>query len=182
LAVDVARFGDGRSVIGLRQGRLFRILAKYRGLDTVQLTRRVIDFEEREQPDASVVDSDGLGAGVVDQLRDRGFTSGLHEFRGSVPANDATKYFKRRAEVWGLAADWLHAGAEIPDDPELETDLTAVQYGFSAKQQIQLEKKDDMKARGCASPDMGDTLAMTFAVQLRSRHVPRSRADLAWMR
>ena len=67
---------------------------------------------------------------------------------GSVPAEDANKYFNRRAEVWGLAADWLHAGAEIPDDPELETDLTAPQYGFSAKQQIQLEKKEDMKSRG----------------------------------
>jgi hypothetical protein len=172
LGVDVARFGDDRSVIGLRQGRKFQILAKLRGVDTVQLTHRVIAFRESEQPDAVVVDGDGLGAGVVDQLRDRGFSSGLHEFHGAVPAEDSHKYFNRRAEVWGLAADWLHAGAEIPDDPELETDLTAPQYGFSAKQQIQLEKKEDMKSRGCASPDLGDVLAYTFAVKLQSRRVP----------
>jgi phage terminase large subunit len=92
---------------------------------------------------------------------------------------------------WGLAADWLHAGAEIPDDPELETDLTAPQYGFSAKQQIQLEKKEDMKSRGCASPDLGDVLAYTFAVKLRSRQLPAQQlrysdfpgsSQLAWMR
>jgi hypothetical protein len=77
LAVDVARFGDDRSVIGLRQGRQFQILGKYRGLDTVQLTRRVIEFQEREEPEATVVDGDGLGAGVIDQLRDRGFAHGL---------------------------------------------------------------------------------------------------------
>src|SRR5215831_2461581 len=37
LAVDVARFGDDRSIIGVRQGRKYRILGKYRGLDLVQL-------------------------------------------------------------------------------------------------------------------------------------------------
>src|SRR5262252_4287176 len=42
LAVDVARFGDDRSVIGVRQGRHFRILAKLRGLDLVAVTQRVI--------------------------------------------------------------------------------------------------------------------------------------------
>ena len=169
LAVDVARFGDDRTVIGIRQGRQFRILGKFRGLNLVQVARRVIDLQEREQPDATVVDGDGLGAGVVDQIRDQGFGSGLHEFHGGQRPDDVDSYFNRRAEVWGLMASWLKAGAEIPDDPELEADLTGPQYGFSAKQQIQLEKKDDMKRRGCASPDMGDTLAMTFAVKLTSR-------------
>lgn len=49
----------------------------------------------------------------------------------------------------------LKAGAQIPDDPELEVDLTGPQYGYSNKSQIQLEKKEDMKARGLASPDLG---------------------------
>jgi hypothetical protein len=42
--------------------------------------------------------------------------------------------------------DWLTAGAQIPDDPELEVDLTCPQYGYSSKSQIQLERKEDMKA------------------------------------
>ena len=62
--------------------------------------------------------------------------------------------------------DWLQSEAEIPDDPELESDLTGPEYGFSAKQQIQLERKEDMKKRGLASPDCGDCLAMTFAVKV----------------
>ena len=77
---------------------------------------------------------------------------------------DVNKYFNCRAEVWGLMSDWLTAGADIPDDPEIDADLTRVQYGYSAKSQIQLEKKEDMKARGMASPDLGDMLAMTFSV------------------
>ena len=41
--------------------------------------------------------------------------------------------------------------------------------GYSSKSQIQLEKKDDMKRRGLASPDLRDTLAMTFAVRPSTR-------------
>ncbi len=168
-AVDVARFGDDRTVIGIRQGRCFRVLAKLRGANTVETSSKVIECVKAERPDATVVDADGIGAGVVDQLESLGWGRGLHEFHGGARAHDYNKYFNRRAEVWGLTADWLKSTAQIPDDPELEVDLTAPQYGYSNKQQIQLEKKDDMKRRGLASPDLGDTMAMTFAVAVRAR-------------
>ncbi|MGC2474939.1 MAG: hypothetical protein WA485_11435 [Candidatus Sulfotelmatobacter sp.] len=171
LAVDVARFGDDRTVIGLRQGRRFEIFRKFSGLDTVQTAEQVIAYIEKEKPDAIVVDGDGLGAGVVDQLRHRGIGDELHEFHGGARPFDIHKYFNRRAEIWGLMGDWLVAGAQIPDDPELAADLTGPQYGYSNKSQIQLERKEDMKARGMASPDCADTLAMTFSVTVLARMV-----------
>lgn len=166
LSVDVARFGDDQTVIGSRQGRKAVILAKYRGLDTVQVAERVIEWIDKEKPHGTIIDGDGIGAGVVDQLKHRGYTNGLFEFHGGAPANDGAAYFNRRAEVWGSMRDWLMAGAEIPDDAELADDLTGPEYGFSPKQQIQLEKKEDMKSRGLSSPDCGDMLAMTFAVKI----------------
>lgn len=169
LSVDVARFGDDRSVILCRQGRQARTLAKLRGLDTVQVAERVIAFINSERPDATVIDGDGLGAGVVDHLRHRGYRDSVFEFHGGGSPFDSDAYFNRRAEVWGKMCDWLKAGAEIPDDPELELDLTGVQYGYSSKQQIQLEKKEDMKRRGMASPDLGDALAMSFSVTVQPR-------------
>jgi hypothetical protein len=66
-------------------------------------------------------------------------------------------------------ADWLNAGAEILDDPEMEVDLWGTQYGYSSKQQIQLEKKEDMKRRGPASQDLGDALAMSFSVTVQTK-------------
>ena len=72
MACDVARFGDDQTVIGMRQGRKFEVLGKYRGLDTVQVAERIIAFRDKHSPDAIVVDGDGLGAGVVDQLAHRG--------------------------------------------------------------------------------------------------------------
>jgi hypothetical protein len=186
LSVDVARFGDDRTVIGMRQGRVFRVLQKYRGLDTVQTVHHVISIIETEKPDAIIVDGDGLGAGVVDQLRHQGFGNELHEFHGGARAFDANKYFNRRAECWGLMGDWLAAEAQIPDDPEIEIDLTGPQYGYSSKSQIQLERKEDMKARGMASPDLGDTLAMTFSVKVAAPirqlvDIPPNYGEYSWM-
>ena len=66
-------------------------------------------------------------------------------------------------------AEWLAAGAEIPDDPDLAAELVGPQHGYSSKSTIQLASKQDMKARGLASPDRGDALNMTFAVNVLAK-------------
>jgi len=184
LSVDVARFGDDQTAIGWRQGRKAIICGKYRGKDGVWVAEQVIRFIQSERPQAVVVDGDGLGAGVVDHLRYRGHE--VFEFHGGATPNDESMYFNKRAEVWGMMRDWLISGAEIPDDPELEMDLTGLEYGFASGRRnsgtIKLEDKDDMKARGLSSPDLGDMLAMTFGVTLappQHRQAPRKPAS-AW--
>jgi hypothetical protein len=169
LSVDVARFGDDQTVIGLRQGRKFRILGKYRGMDTENVAQRTIEFMEREKPNATVVDGDGLGGGTVDHIKARGFVNGLFEFHGGATPRDPAMYYNRRTEVWGEMRNWLNDGAEIPDDPELDSDLCGPEYSVSrgrSSGSIFLEAKEDMKKRGLASPDCGDCLAMTFGVKL----------------
>lgn len=190
LACDVARQGLDQTVVISRQGRKAVILAKYRGLNNVQVAERVIEFIKSEKPDAVIVDGDGLGAGVVDQIKERGYDSRLFEFHGGMKAMDHNAYYNKRAEVWGLMREWLRNGAEIPDDPELASDLTSPEYSNRGDSGvIQLEKKEDMKKRGLASPDCADALAMTFAVTV----MPKSDAEIpqtvyggqlnsAWMR
>jgi hypothetical protein len=164
LAIDVARFGDDQTVLGIRQGPKLRVLEKLRGLDVIQVAMRAKQHIEAEKPRVTVVDGDGIGAGVVDWLRTYlkwQHPQKLIEFHGGATPGDGDMYFNQRAESWGMARAWL-LDADIPDDPELEADLTGPEYFFSAKNQIQLERKDDMKKRGLASPDIGDMLAMTF--------------------
>lgn len=169
LSVDVARFGDDQTVIGLRRGLNFTILEKLRGFDTFQTGQLVMRFMDEYKPRLTVIDGDGLGAGTVDAIRNlipdwfiRNPNCRLHEFHGGERAHDATEYYNLRAEMWGTMREWLKSG-DIPDDPELEAALTGPTYGFSNKNQIQLEKKDDMKKRGLASPDEADCLAMSFS-------------------
>ena len=172
LGVDVARQGDDRSVVMLRQGRFSRILGIYHGLDTTEVAERCIEHIEAQSPQAVVVDATGLGAGTVDALKHRGFGSKLFEFYGSGKPNDPAAYFNKRAETWALLRDALKAGMQIPDTSEMEVDLTGTEYGYSPKGAIQLEPKDAMKARGLASPDLADALAMTFSVKVAAPYRP----------
>jgi len=183
---DVARFGDNETVIGLRQGRKFEILATYRGLDTVQTAERVIEFKIIHSPDAVIIDGDGIGGAVVDHMRNRGYKDGLFEFHGGAEPNDTQMYFNKRAECWGLARDWLKDTAQLPDDPDLERQLTSVNYGIVQGKvrygTIFLESKEDLKKRGLASPDKGDALCMSFGVKLapKQKQKPPSRPVSSW--
>jgi hypothetical protein len=180
LSVDVARFGDDQTVIGLRQGPKLTILDRVRGQDTMQVAQRVMARMKEHDPRVTVIDGDGIGAGVIDRINEelpsarrmfepdnplhewakRNPNHTLQEFHGGATPQDPFMYFNRRAEAWGKLRGWLET-ADIPDEPEIETDLTGPEYGFSAKNQIQLERKEDMKKRGLSSPDLGDMMAMS---------------------
>ena len=168
LGVDVARFGDDRSIICRRQGRKADFIGKFYGVDTQTLGGKVQEAIDRERPDGVVIDGDGIGGAVFDFLKARGYDRKtlLVEFHGGGTPSDPHKYLNRRAEIWGGMKDWLEGG-QIPDEAEIETDLTGPDYGYHpTKGCLALEKKDEMKARGVDSPDLGDALAMTFAVKI----------------
>lgn len=176
IGVDVARFGDDKTVIRFRRGRDARSMApiKMRGADTTTIASTVNNIILSRQPQGVFVDAGGVGGGVVDQLRAFGHRNVYGIDFGTKPLNAFIKdegmvvYANRRAEMWGILRDWLSFGM-IDNDPELLNDLTGIEYGFTLKDgrdAILLEKKEDMKKRGLASPDDGDALALTFAVPL----------------
>ena len=115
---------------------------------------------ERLKPDAVFVDGGGVGGGVVDRLKMLGYR--VIEVQSGEAAHDPDKYLNRRAEMWGEMRDWLVYGC-IDNDDSLIDDLTGPEYALHLKGQIKIEGKDAMKKRGLASPDDGDSLALTFA-------------------
>lgn len=169
IGVDVARYGDDQSVIFFRKGRDARLIPpiKLRNVDTMQLAARVADEAARYGADAVFVDGGGVGAGVVDrcrQLRVRGLMEVQFGGKSDRVNYDiqSESYANKRAEMWGTMRAWLQTGG-IPDDEELRADLAGPWYFFNPRNEIILEKKEDMKKRGLASPDVGDALAITFA-------------------
>lgn len=174
MGVDVARFGDDSSVICFRRGRDARTVKwiELRGVDTMQLAARVVDEAREHRPDAIFVDGGGVGGGVVDRLRYLHQPVTEVQFGGKsdrslgVADNDAIIYANKRAEMWGSMREWLKGGMIPTDDPALLIDLVGVEYGYvlrDGRDAIQLERKEDMKKRGLASPDKADALALTFA-------------------
>lgn len=166
LGVDVARFGEDRTVLLLRQGRDARSfpLQKFNGLDTMQVAAQVVETINVWNPKKVFVDVGGPGAGVVDRIRQLGYKVFGVDF-GSRP-DDTRRYVNKRTEMWGKMREWLLEGGGIARDPELEIDLLGPNYAFSDKQQLKLERKEDMKKRGLSSPDIGDALALTFAASV----------------
>lgn len=163
MTVDVARFGADQTVIGMRCGRTFVVLGKYRELETTQVAYRVFEWWSKEHPDHLLVDEVGVGAGVVDVLTEMGVE--VIGVNAGVKAMQPNRFLNRRAEMMWLANEWLKEGGMIPPDKELRMDLTSPEYGFSDRtMKVQIEGKDEMRARGLPSPDVGDTLAMSFFI------------------
>jgi len=115
-------------------------------------------------PDVVFVDVVGIGAGVVDRLRQLG-KDNIIEVNFGEKATEDTIYFNKRTECWSQMRDWLPM-ADIPFDKYFKADLTGPEYGFDARERLQLEKKKDMKSRGLDSPDRGDACAVTFAEKI----------------
>lgn len=161
--VDVARFGDDQNVVCIRQGRKVFPLIKWRGVDTMQTSGRIVDLYSTYKPDMIFIDGGGVGGGVVDRVRQLIPSNKVSEVNFGSSPSDQAQYFNKRAEMWGETKNALIAGLELPNDPELCEELPTVEYGFTSKQQIQLEKKEDMKKRGLSSPDCADALCLTFA-------------------
>lgn len=182
--LDVARFGDDASVLQPRKGRDARTIPRkeWRGVDTMTLASDVAAWCNEFRPDALFVDVGGVGAGVFDrliQLRVRnvypvnfGSKGGVASMNG-IEARTANK----RASMYVDMREWLTLGS-IADDADLEADLTAVEYGYTADGAILLEKKEHMKSRGLASPDKADALALTFAHAVAPRRVASSAEEI----
>lgn len=173
IGVDPARFGSDRSVVFKRQGLYAHQPLVYRGLDNMALADKVAQEIERFKPDAVFIDA-GNGAGVIDRLRQ------LHHDVIEVPFSGAPsqpRYLNKRAEMWFELREWLRAGGVIPDVAELKQDLAAPTYKFTPADKIQLESKDDIKARGLPSPDLGDALALTFAFPVYQDRSVRAQAN-----
>jgi len=109
----------------------------------------------------------GYGGGAVDFLREQeGWPIvGVSFATAAKDEDDQTKFVNRRAELWWRLRKWLTEDACLGDldggaADLLREELTAPKYKYTGKDQIQLESKDNIKARVGRSPDYGDALAL----------------------
>lgn len=183
LGVDVARFGDDRSVIKMRRGRDGRTMPaiKLQGADTMAVAAQVMAAIDRMQPDGVFIDEGGVGGGVVDRCRQMGYSVIGVNFGGKADRviDGVPKCANKRAQMWATMREWIRDGGAIEDSRALEMDLTGPLYSYDTHNAIVLEKKSDMKKRGVASPDEADALALTFAYPVVARSTQRMKDQRA---
>lgn len=163
LAGDIARFGSDESVAILRRGRRAELLWTTTQEDTMQTAGRFTASMRKHEPAVTVVDEIGVGAGVVDRLREVGAGRVVGLNSGAAP-RDGEQFANARAEWWWGLRELFEAGEiAIPPDDELAAQLTSLKYKFTSAGKVLIESKDDMRKRGLASPDRADTLMLAFA-------------------
>jgi hypothetical protein len=183
LSVDVARFGGDSTVFGPRHGPLIMELIVHNREDTMQTTARVQAAVGDGSTITPVVDSMGVGGGVVDRLRETGVP--VLAYTGAAKARTRT-----RDREWGFtntrsAAYWRVRelldpafGAEVmlPPDDLLLSDLTTPTWDVTTgvPPRIQVETKESVSARLGRSPDRGDVVAMAFWADMLAASAIRS--------
>ena len=161
LAVDVARFGPDQSVLLLANSNRVLDIKTYQGLDTMELTGRIVDAHRRWGPERIVVDEIGIGAGVVDRLKELNLpVSGINVGR---PARQRGQFVNLRAEgYWGLYELFNQEALAIPNDAELAGQLSSLRHRYNSRGQFLIEPKEEARARGLPSPDKADALMLAF--------------------
>ncbi|MCK4329268.1 hypothetical protein KAX02_05445 [candidate division WOR-3 bacterium] len=107
-----------------------------------------------------VVDADGLGLGVYQELADT-FQNTVIPYHGSGSSN-SDAYHNRRTEIWNWVQRDLENGglSAIQDIGYLFADLSGIKQGINTKGELQLEEKKIYKKRLGHSPDDGDAFVM----------------------
>jgi phage terminase large subunit len=162
-SVDVARFGDDRSVLLKRQGQVVTEIQSWKGLDLMQTCGRIkAEYDvASKKPSVICVDAIGVGGGVADRLLEQNLPI-IAVNVSEAPA--IGNYRNLRAELWFRVKDWLvKRVGKIPRDELLIAELCRVRYTYSSNGKIQVESKDEMKKRGLKSPDLADALCLSFA-------------------
>lgn len=164
--IDIARGGDDDCRIGFRRGKDAKSEKSYRipgekSRDSMKVVSKLTMVLDRHMPDVTFLDETGIGGPILDRLVQLGYNViGVHFGANAI---DYKLYKSRTAEMGWKCRQWLMDGGAIPDDPQLEHELTCREFWHNDKDQLVLERKADLKERLGVSPDWADQLYLTFA-------------------
>lgn len=187
IAIDPARFGDDRSVIGRLWGGQFRVLKKYKKLDGPTLADRAIEHVDQEGDIYAIkVDEIGEGASCYDSLKEkkrsgRGRQKEILKDVRIMPIRFNEKcrnpknrknYANLRAELGFMVRDMFEEGTIDIDDEDLGAQASGIEYDYEMKGgRLILEDKRKFKKRYRSSPDEFDCLLVAKASGLSAPQV-----------
>lgn len=182
LGVDVARYGNDRTAFVLRQGNVVERCIIKAKQDTMTTAGDAIAYAREWGADRIFVDECGLGAGVVDRLRELkqpvvgvNVADAAPESARKYQTADGRKILadappkRLRDHLWQEMARWVRE--DLPTFRDMDRDnaedlsgeLASIKYAMDSSGQLVVESKDQMKARGLRSPDIADALGLTFS-------------------
>lgn len=165
--LDVARSGDDKTVIAIRHGASVIEVDAWTGRDLMETAGQVKTRWDQTptimRPEAILVDSIGLGAGVLDRLIELELPAiGINV---SQSTGRVSRGFKQRDDLWCHAFDLLSSHAiQLPRHEPLTEELTAVRaMEYSSDGSVRIEPKKETKKRLGRSPDYADAVLLTLS-------------------
>jgi phage terminase large subunit len=171
LSVDVARYGEDKSIVMPRRGMIISPWEEHQKMSTADLGSHILaDFREMEA-DGIAIDEIGVGAGTLDWLRKipdaRKFAFGVNVANAS---SDKMRWHRLRDELWWRTRENCQKGAysfpcatkaqEVMSQ-ELCNELSCLLYDYDNNGAYQIESKKQAKLRGVASPNIADALVIS---------------------
>ena len=183
LGVDVAAEGSDKTVLAPRHGHRVDSLRYHQGQTIPETAREVGWFYERNGELTVVIDTDGMGIGVVQSVRELGYEPVAFHTNAATELRDRSGELGfanlKAATIWKLREQLdpqYNPTIELPPDEEMLSDLSAMHWGRKTKSGqdvIFIEEKSETKARLGRSPDAGDAVWLSFvpAQQRRKRRL-----------
>ena len=159
IAVDVARFGSDSSIISMRKGLKLLELKEFKNISLVELCDRIETVAMKNRQMKIKVDETGVGGGVVDILKSRGYNNVIGINFGSKP-QDPDKFADLPSEMW---CTFPISEVSLINDSGLFHELTDRRFSYDHKARRQVESKDSYKSRNNGkSPDKADSVLMLY--------------------
>lgn len=174
--VDVARYGDDKTVIAERVGGRYRILESASAMDGPEVAEMVLRHWHRDRLERAsfdkptvAIDVVGVGASVYDSLKKHVPTIAVESAGRCEADENAERFINKRAEMWWGFRESLRMGeiALDPQDRQLARELVSVKYKVN-KGRIQIEEKSEIKKRLKKSPDRADAVIYASATTKHS--------------
>lgn len=176
--LDVARFGSDDSALLEGSGNGPETVTIVHGQDTMQVAGLGMSYLGRRRGTLAI-DVIGVGGGVVDRIKEQHPPGQLLAVNvGEAADRDPDLLVNLRAQLWWDARRQLDPAADEPlslsrlnelDYARLRSELTAPSYRMTSSGKVQIESKEELKARGLPSPDLADAFCLALYARARGR-------------
>lgn len=160
--IDVARYGNDRTVLAIKKGNTLIDLKSWQNKSLTDSARIIQAQAAKHKPVLINIDDTGVGGGLTDILRSQGLpVSAINYARKA-----KNKIYPNVAsELWFDFAANLKAYAispKINDLAALQYELTSREWEITPSNQRKVQSKSDYKSDGNRSPDLADAVLLAF--------------------
>lgn len=174
LTIDVARFGSDKTVFGIWYTPNHVKLKSYKGLAVTETAAKAKEYQKQYSITTSnvVADEDGVGGGVVDILRCKGFVNNSRALPNPV-THEEENYNNLKSQCYYKLAERINKGSLYIecDDKEIENEVIeeleqVKQHNMDKDTKKAVIPKEKVKEIIGRSPDYSDTLMMSEYFEL----------------